>query len=138
MWLFSKPKHLRVQSFVVKLVNNNCPGLVVGSETRRLDSRVNLTVVVVILPIENERIEVSRAFTAVTKEFSSAGVAVAIDQLEDLDRAILGFRFEGEMTFIRAKTIHRDPMGGGFFQVGFQLTEIVSPADYPELESVTL
>jgi len=31
----------------------------------------------------------------------------------------------------RAK--HLDPMGGGFFQLGFRMTERLNSADYPEL-----
>ena len=29
-------------------------------------------------------------------------------------------------------------MGGGFYQIGFLLTEVVSPADYPELARVVV
>ena len=136
--LFSKRKDLGVQSFVLKLVNNNCPGLKASLEGSRLDRRVNLVVVVTIVPIENEQLQVGEAFTAVTKEFSRTGVAVVLDRPQGLDLAILGLRFEGKMTFIRAQAKHLNPMGGGFYQLGFQLIEIVSPGDYPELESLSL
>lgn len=137
MPLFSKRKDLGVQSFVLKLVNNQCPGLKAQLEGPRADSRVNLVVVVLIVPMEGGSPQVDRAFTAITKEFSNAGVAVVLDQPRRLDKAILGFRFEGEMTFIRAQAKHRDPMGGGFHQLGFQLSEVVSAKDYPELESMS-
>ena len=39
------------------------------------------------------------------------------------------------MTFLRAQAKHLDPMGGGFYQLGFQLIEIILPGDYPELEA---
>ena len=42
------------------------------------------------------------------------------------------------MTFVRAEGKHLTPMGGGFFQLGFRLTEIVSAADYPELDSLPI
>lgn len=137
MPLFSKRKDLAVQSFVLKLVNNNCPGLTAGLEGPRIDSRVNLVVVVMVIPMERDEPQVDRAFTAVTKEFSNAGLAVVLDQPRRLDKAILGFRFEGEMTFLRAQAKHRDPMGGGFHQLGFQLSEVVSAKDYPELASMS-
>ena len=50
---------------------------------------------------------------------------------------ILGFRFEGEMTFVRATARHLSPMGGGFYQLGFYLQEVVSLGDYPELEMMS-
>ena len=70
-----------------------------------------------------------------TKEFSNTGVAVVLERPSGLDQAILGFRFEGEMTFVRAQAKHLSPMGGGFFQLGFRLLEVLPTADYPELKA---
>jgi hypothetical protein len=133
MPLFSKRKDLGVQSFVLKLVNNNCPGLTARLEGPRADSRVNLVVVVMIIPVQDGQIQVGRAFTAVTKEFSNTGVAVVLDRPHQFQQAILGFRFEGQMTFVRAQAKHLDPLGGGFCQLGFQMLDLVAVADYPEL-----
>ena len=138
MSLFSKRKDLAVQSFVLKLVNNNSPRLMARRDGPRLDNRVNLVLVVLIVPVETDRPRASRAFTALTKDFSNTGVAVVFKGPEELDQAILGFRFEGQMTFVRAQAKHRHPMGGGFHQLGFQMLEIVSPNDYPELASLSL
>ena len=94
-----------------------------------------MVVVVTIVPLANKRPQVRRAFTAVTKEFSNKGVAVVLDGPCTLEQAILGFRFEGWMTFVLAQAKHLSPMGGGFFQLGFRMMEMVSVSDYPELES---
>jgi hypothetical protein len=136
MPLFSKRKDFAVQSFVLKLVNNSCDGLSTHFDGPRCDSRVHLVVVVMILPVEHNQIQMDEAFTAVTKEFSNSGVAVVLDQPCALDEAILGFRFEGDMYFIRAKAKHREPMGGGFHQIGFHLLEVVSSSNYPELQTL--
>ena len=101
-----------------------------------MDSRVNLVVVVMIIPLVDRKLQVPGTVMAVTKEFSNTGVAVVLDRPYQVDEAVLGFRFEGEMTFIRAQAKHRDPMGGKFHQIGFQLLEVVSPGDYPELASL--
>ena len=138
MSLFSRKNRLRVQSFLLKLINNNSPALKARLDGPRLDSRVNLVVVVVVVPIDGDRLQTDRTFTAVTKDFSNNGVSVVVDQPFGFNGAILGFRFEGEMTFLRAETKHLDPMGGGLHQLGFHLTEIVSSSDYPELESLKL
>ncbi|MCE5302443.1 MAG: hypothetical protein LLF97_04965 [Planctomycetaceae bacterium] len=138
MNLFSRRKDLAAQNFLLKLVNNNCPGRSALLEGPRTDSRVNLTVVVWIVPIENGQLQTSQAFTAVTKDFSSNGAAVVLDRPRGLDQAVLGFFFEGEMVFLRAQAKHLNPMGGGFFQLGFQMLEIVSIADYPKLASIGL
>ena len=138
MSLFSKRKDLAVHSLVLKLVNNHCPKLTAMQEGPRGDSRVNLVVAVMIVPIENKQLQVQQAFTAITKEFSSDGVGVVLNQPKGLDQAVLGFRVEGEMNFVRAQARHLDPMGGGFYQVGLQLIEIVSLSDYPQLRSLGL
>jgi hypothetical protein len=135
MPLFSKRKDFAVHSLVLKLVNNHCPRLAAMQEGPRGDSRVNLVVVVMIVPIENGQLQLAEAFTATTKEFSSDGVSVVLNQPKGLDHAILGFRVEGEMNFVRAQARHLDPMGGGFYQLGFHLMEVVSSSDYPELRS---
>jgi hypothetical protein len=133
MSLFSKRQDFAVHSLLLKLVNNHCPKLTAMLEGPRQDSRVNLVVVALIIPVEKGQLEFSRAFAATTKEFSSGGVSLVLNEPMGLDRAILGFRLEGEMVFLRAQAKHLEPMGGGFYQIGFLLTEVVSPADHPEL-----
>ena len=137
MSLFTKKREIGVQSFILKLVNNNCPELLALMEGPRMDSRVNLTVVVAVVPVEKKKPQINQAFTAVTKEFSSNGVALVLSEPLGLDYAILGFRFEGRMIFVRAQAKHLNPMGGGFYQLGFQMLEVVSLADYPQLVAVS-
>jgi hypothetical protein len=137
MPLFAARKDLGVRSLIVKMVNNNCPELKALMEGPRNDSRVNLVVVVMVIPLEKRRLAVEGAFTAITKEFSSTGVGVVLDHPCALEQAVLGFRFEGEMHFVRARARHLNPLGGGFSQLGFQMSEVVTVHDYPELESMS-
>ena len=136
MTLFARRKERSVQNFILKLINNNCSRLTSNLEGPRMDSRVNLVVVVMIIPLVDRKLQVPGTVMAVTKEFSNTGVAVVLDRPCQMDEAVLGFRFEGEMKFIRAQAKHRSPMGGEFHQFGFQLLEVVSPGDYPELASL--
>ena len=138
MTLFTRDKKRAVQSFILNVVNNNCPELAGLMEGPRLENRVNLTVAVLVVPVEDGRQLVDKAFTAVTKEFSTAGLALVLDGPKALDEVILGFRWEREMTFIRATARHLNPIGGGFFQLGLQMNEVVHPSDSPDLESLYL
>jgi hypothetical protein len=135
--LFSKRKELGVRSFILKLVNNNCEELKSLLEGPRLEERARLTVVVLILPVENKRPQLARMFAAVTKEFSSTGVAVVLNEPLGLDEVVLGFRYEGRMQFVRAKARHLSPMGAGFYQLGLRMTGMIHAGDYPELETVS-
>jgi hypothetical protein len=136
MQLFSRRKSREVQSFVLKLLNTNCPKLAARQEEARLDRRVNLVVVVTIIPFDGGCPQVRQGFTAMTREFSNTGVGVVLDHPRYIEHAILGFRFEGEMTFLRAEAKHLQPMGGGFYHLGFHLLEVVSLSEYPQLESL--
>ncbi len=136
MSLFTKSHKNEVQTFLMKVVNNNCPELTALREGPRLDRRVNLTIVVTVIPVEGGQLCADAAFTATTKEFSAHGVALVLDGPRPLDEALLGFRWEREMVFVRAKAKHLNPMGGGFFQLGFQITELVHVGDHPELRAI--
>jgi len=136
--LFTKNREHEVQSFMLKLVNNNCAGLTGLAEGPRLERRVNLTVVVLVVPIENGRLQIDDRFAAVTKEFTSRGVALVLAECRAADRVILGFRWERSMQFVLAQARHLSPMGGGFWQLGLRLKEMVRPDDYPGLEDLRI
>ena len=138
MPLFTKNKETGVHTFILKVVNNNCPELTSLLEGPRLDRRVNLTVVVKVVPVEDDEIITERAFTAVTKEFSANGLGLVLSEAVGLDEMILAFRWKGEMVFVRAVAKHLNPIGGGFYQLGVNFTEMVYAGDHPELQSVLL
>ncbi|NLF08263.1 MAG: hypothetical protein GX594_09825, partial [Pirellulaceae bacterium] len=85
MPLFRENKESRVKNFVLKLVNNNCPEMKAMFDGPRRDSRVNLTIVVMVIPLEGEDLRIGEAFTAVTKEFSASGTAIVLDRQIGLD-----------------------------------------------------
>ncbi len=138
MSLFSRNKSAIVQSLVLKLVNTNCPRAELRDDDLRRDRRIHLVLVAVVAPIEGGRLVAEQAFTAVTKEFSNLGLSIVIDRPRGFHQAVVGFRIEGAMTFFRAEAKHLSPMGGGFFQLGFQLLDIVAPDEFPELASIRL
>jgi hypothetical protein len=135
--LFTRNRRRDVSNFVLKLVNTNNPELISLKDGPRADKRVNLTVVVLVVPLEKKKVDVTKAFHAVTKDFASTSVSVMVDSPRNVRDAILAFRFEGEMKFIRAKAKHVSPLGGGFHQLGFQMEELVSPIDYTGLSDLS-
>ena len=134
---FTRNKKLGVSSFVLKLVNNNCPDILQLQDGPRNDTRVNLTVVVLVIPLKNKKVEVAKSFYAVTKDFSSTSVSVMVDSPRDVSDVILAFRYEGEMFYARAKAKHVSPVGGGFHQLGLQMEEMISPLDYAGLSNLS-
>jgi len=134
--LFQRKKDTGVQSFMLRLLNANCPELQATLQGPRLERRVNLAIVVLVVPIENDALNVKRAFATITKDFSSTGVALILNQPHGLNEVVMGFRWSGSITWIRGKAKHLTPMGGGFYQLGFRLTEKLASGDFPELDAV--
>ena len=136
MPIFARNKERAVQSFILKVVNNNCPDMTALLEGPRADQRVNLSIAITVVPVKDGRPSVDEAFAAVTKEFSNTGLGLILDGPRGLDEVILGFRWERDRTFVLAKAKHLNPMGGGFYQLGFRMTDLVHVGDYPELDSL--
>jgi hypothetical protein len=134
--MFTRNKEMGVQSFILKLVNNHCAEVDAMREGPRLEGRVCLVTVVRVVPIEKQKLLIKQAFTTVTKEFSTRGVAVVLSAPRGLDEVLLGFRWEEHMKWVLATAKHLNPMGGGFYQLGFRMREIVCVGDYPELDSL--
>lgn len=140
MQIFSprKCKAHEVQSFMLKVINNSCPDLKSLWEGPRLESRVNLTVVALLIPMVDDQPAVEKRFAAVTKEFTTSGLSVVLTSPRDLDQVVVGLRWEDEMRFIRAQAKHLTPMGAGFYQIGLELREMIHVSDCPVLERISL
>jgi hypothetical protein len=134
MSLFSRNRKRDVQALVLSLVNNGCPELRLAEDCARLEQRTNLTVPVLVVPIEEGEPVLDRAFATVTKEFATSGVSLVLGELHSLDEAVLVFQGKaGEIILLRGRARHLSPLGAGFFQLGIRLTEVIPPGDYPRL-----
>ena len=138
MPLFARKKESAVQAFLVSLLNENCHSLRERLDGPRLEGRVNLTLVLMVVPVEQGRPQPRRAFCATTKEFSTNGVALVVDRPYGIEEAVLGFRRRGATTWLRAKARHLNPLGGGFFQLGLRLTERLETGECPELAKLII
>jgi uncharacterized protein YqgV (UPF0045/DUF77 family) len=118
---------------MLKVVNNHCSELEAYIDGPRLEGRVRLMIAVLVIPVVRKTPAVEKLFAAITKEFSTNGLSLVLNPARTLDEVVLGFRWESEMRFVRAKAKHTSPMGAGFFQMGFRVTEVLNIGDHPEL-----
>ena len=135
--LFSKRRDIEIQSFMTKLINNNCASLESFNEGPRDERRVRLTVVALLVPVKDDKPIVQRMFPALTKEFSTRGVAIVTNEPRGFDQVVLGIRWEQCMKWIAAKAKYVHPMGAGFYQIGFQMNRMIPTGDHPELDGIT-
>jgi hypothetical protein len=136
MLLFKRDQSREVRSLVLNLVNANCIESQRFRQDPRLESRVNLSIVVKVVPLENGQPRLDKSFTTVTKDFASTGVSLVLNEPHSLDEVILAFRKRSEPMFVRARVRHLSEMGSGFHQLGLKLTEVVYAADYPDLKTL--
>ena len=125
MRLLSRDKERAVERLILKIINNHCSEVGALIEGPRLEGRVSLVVIVLVVPLEQGKPAVRQAFAAVTKEFSTSGVSLVLPEPLGLDEVVLGLRWENEMKWVRTTAKHLSPLGAGFYQLGFRLTDIV-------------
>jgi hypothetical protein len=133
MQLFARSKSTLVKNAVLRLLNNHSVVTTAIQHGPRSEGRVAMVTVAMVVPFFERRLDVARGFTALTKEFASTGVALVFAEPCNIDEAAIGLRSDGEILWFRARSRHLSPLGGGFYQLGFRLTELLAPVDYPAL-----
>lgn len=141
MDLFQRRKKSReVQQFLLRFANERQSGAnkVIDDQRRETRSDTNLSVGVWVVPLVDELPDYDAAFTAVTKNFSWNGVGIICNQPTPADELLIGIPTEPRMTYLRGRVRACTPLGVGYFLLGTQGDEIVSPADYPHLDQIGL
>ncbi|GAB6187943.1 PilZ domain-containing protein [Thermopirellula anaerolimosa] len=132
--VFSASKRLnQVRSFVLKFVNNHAEPLSEFDPRKRNETRVRINTVVVLIPYQHGRPELTKMFSGFTKDWSTTGMSVILSEPRGVDRVIVGVRFEAEIHYILATAIHLSPIGPGFYQLGLRFSEMLRVSDFPEL-----
>lgn len=140
MLLFSKNKtrQLEVQRLLTRIINANSRSLDALREGPRGELRVDLALVVIVVPSIDDRPDREQAFATVTREVSSVGMSLVLSEKLDVSEVFLVLEVEREMRYVRAEVRHQGSLGAGLWQAGVQLTEIITPGDYPELKPLKI
>ena len=139
MWnLFVKrDKVEKVRAMLRRIIDRQAKRGIIALD-QRLESRSNQCLVVMVVPVSDDSPMVEEAFPSLTRDLSSTGLSLIVNQPLRHQELIVGIQEESSLTFVRARPAHTEPLGGGFLQVGLQITELVHPDDYPELSTLTL
>jgi hypothetical protein len=129
-------KRKEAQRFLARIINNQCSLLDKMRDGPRDEPRVNLALVLLVVPIRGRRLDTERAFAAVTREVSTSGLSLATHVSCDADEVVLGIRYDGETRFLRAQVRHEEPLAVGLYQVGVLVAGALRGDDYPELLAV--
>lgn len=137
MYSFDGRKQLfEVQGILRRAIDSSAPNLVPEDSELRYDSRANRTFPLVLAPWVDDRALVGKAITALSKNLSSQGLTVLHAEPIEADELVVGFRLDSETYYILGRVRHRTPLGGGYGQLGIELTRIVSPTEYGSLDKL--
>ena len=144
-FLFSqRASEIDVAGRLARLVNLTTPNMLLHGEERRSDTRANRSLPVLLAPWENDEPVVEETTVAITKDLGGTGVSVLLRQPLRMDALVLGFWMpdepgnpvDGSPLFVRAHVVTNTPLGGGFWQCGLEVDEILLETDYPQLEKL--
>lgn len=126
---------------ITDLTNPNLPPL---DGEFRTESRSNRSIPVLVVPWEDDRPLVDETTTALTKDFSDRGLALILHQPFHVEQVVVGFLLSrdsrellgGEPRFLLGDVVQNVALGGGYWQLCLELSEVLTTSDNKSLASL--
>ena len=122
-----------VLQFLSQLANQKTPAKAEGRQERRLEERTDLSIGILIIPLNGGSADISQAFTAVTKDVSSNGIGVIANRSISTPRVLICVLGKSEPVLFRALIQYRKELGLGWVRIGTNVTGMVDGSEYPQL-----
>jgi len=137
MFSFGKRRaQVEVHKLTRRLIDSSCPNLPPLRGDSRWENRSNRTIPVLLTPLVGDDLQFDETAVAVTKNLSGQGLALVLHQPFWAEGVAIGLWHEGSAEFVRGEIRQNVPLGGGFWQLGIELTEPLSLDEHPELEDL--
>jgi len=145
MFSFSRRNHqTEVRDLLRRITNRSTPNLAPFEGDSRSDNRYNRTFPVLIVPIRDGAAAVDEATTALTKDFSDRGIALVLKRPFHVETVVLGLAVPCDQEiesapqslFALGQVRQQAALGGGYWQVGVELTGLTDPVSMPVLEQL--
>jgi hypothetical protein len=134
MFLFGRSTQSHaVSGFIRQLVDLTSPNRPPLDGDSRADTRSNRSLPALLAPWERGNPVVEEVAYALTKDFSDRGLALVLPQPFRAVDVVVGL-WLGSPRFVLAEVRQNAALGGGFWQLGIEITELVdsgSPAIRP-------
>jgi len=136
MFAFDTRKRLcEVRGFVRQLVDLTSPNLPPLEGEARTENRSNRALPALLVPWENGQPVVDESTYAITKDFSDRGLSLVLQQPFKSVLVVVGLWLESPR-FALAEVRQNVPLGGGFWQIGVELTELLDSAESPQVQGL--
>ena len=88
---------------------------------------------VFVAPMDDGAPDVSRTFTAVTKDISSKGIGIIANRFILTPEVLICLWSEGNLKLLRAAVRHRRELSRGWVHFGVEVTGMAEKHEYPQL-----
>jgi hypothetical protein len=88
---------------------------------------------VIVVPMDGEIPDTSRAFAAIAKDISGKGIGVIAHHFALVSEVLICLWNDGEPKLLRAAVRHRRELSRGWVRFGVEFTGAAAKNEYPEL-----
>lgn len=117
------------------LDRNSADQLLLGKEDRK-EQRIPFSIPVLLQTGVADADAWSKPIFAVTKDMSDDGISIIAHQSIEPSQVICVIWEDGPV-FLSGEMRQCQPLGGGFWKIGMELSEIVSSLDFPQLRALS-
>jgi hypothetical protein len=121
-----RKKQLDARRLICRLVDRTSPNLAPLEGESRVEARSNRTLPVVLAPLEDDRVLAEEAVFALTKDLTGQGLSLVLNHPFHAPQLVIGFWRETQPVFVLGSGRQNTPLGGGFWQLGIELREVLS------------
>jgi hypothetical protein len=121
-----------LQQFLLRVINRNGLAPAKALENNRHESRVNLKLGMWVIPLSDGFADIDSAFTALTVDFSSAGVSIVTNQAFSAEEVLLRMPADSSPRLVRATVCNRSSLGCGWEGYNLKAVELIEVDKYVE------
>jgi hypothetical protein len=134
--LFSKSPTQRsdAQQFLAALTRQSGHGKVGRLDEGRSDRRTDLSMGILVVPLNDESPDIAKAFTALTKDVSATAIGVVANRSIPTSEALLRLSGGSETRLLRTTVRNRKELGQGWVRFDMEVTGVLDKSEYPQLK----
>jgi two-component system, sensor histidine kinase len=106
------------------------------ADEQRSEARTNMHLGIWGVPLVNNQPQLDQVFRGVTRDCSSLGIGILVDQKVHSSEVLIGMPGKAGTALVRAEVRANIQLGRGYYQLGLRAWELVSLDDHPELRAI--
>jgi len=122
------------QQLLAALTDTSASGKIRRIESRHTERRADLSMGVLVVPLNDESPDIGRAFTALTKDVSTTGIGVVSNRAISSSEALLRLSGDAETRLLRTTIRNRKELGQGWVRFDMEVTGVLDKSEYPQLK----